>query len=213
MNEVALTNKTHASIDLNSENRERKSDFIYPELDRTGTALNLPRNILKTADIIYRRAAEAGFTKSRGMKTVTAAALYAACRGHNIPITLDEISNISGIDRLKLGRTYRLLSKALSLKITPASPIEYVQRLCTQLNLDKSAQLKAVEIINRASEQELTNGKNPYSIAVAALYIASILCDNRKTQREVGQAAGISEVTLRNNFKELNEKLGIGLVV
>ncbi|MFA4935789.1 MAG: transcription initiation factor IIB, partial [Candidatus Methanoperedens sp.] len=100
-----------------------------------------------------------------------------------------------------------------SLKITPASPIEYVQRLCSRLNLDKSTQLKAVEIINRASEQELTNGKNPYSIAVAALYIASILCDNRKTQREVAQAAGISELTLRNNFKELNEKLGIGLVV
>lgn len=213
LNEVALTNKTHASIDLNSENRERNSDFIYPELERTGTALNLPRNIMKTADLIYLRAAEAGFTKSRGMKTVTAAALYAACRGHNIPITLDEMAKVSGVDRQKIGRTYKLLSKVLCLKITPASPIEYVQRLCSQLNLDKSTQLKAAEIINRASEQKLTNGKKPYGIAVAALYIASILCDNRKTQREIAIAAGINEVTIRNNFKELNRKLGIGLVV
>ncbi len=209
---AALPGQAPASIDLNSENKEGKSD-IYPELVSTGTALNMPLNVMKTADIIYLRSIETGFAKHRKIKTVTAAALYAACRGDNIPITLDEMAKVSGVDRLKIGRTYRLLSKALSLKITPASPIEYVQRICSQLNLDKSTMLKAVQIINRASEQELTNGKNPYSIAVAALYIASILNDNRKTQREVSQATGISEVTLRNNFKELNEKLGIGLVV
>ncbi len=209
MNEVALTNK----IDFNIENRERNLNFIYPEIDRTGTALNLPPNIIKTAAIIYRRAAEAGFTKSRGMKTVAAAALYAACRGHNIPVTIDEISKVSGIERRKIGRTYKFLVKFLELMITPPSPIEYVQRLCTQLNLDKSTRLKAVEIIKQASEQELVSGKRPTCIAAAAAYIASVLSDNRKTQREVSQATGISEVTIRNNFKELNRKLGIGLVV
>lgn len=213
MTEVALTKQTHAPIDFNIENRERNSDFIYPELDRTGTALNLPQNILKTADIIYRRAAEAGFTKSRGMKTVAAAALYAACRGHNIPVTIDEISKVSGVERRKIGRAYKFLVKFLELMITPPSPIEYVQRLCTQLNLDKSTRLKAVEIIKQASEQKLMSGKRPTGIAAAAAYIASILCDNRKTQQEVAQVAGISEVTIRNNFKELNRKLGIGLVV
>jgi transcription initiation factor TFIIB len=88
-----------------------------------------------------------------------------------------------------------------------------VQHLCSQLNLDKSTRSKAVEIIKQASEQELMSGKRPAGIAAAAAYIASVLCDKRKTQREVAQATGISEVTIRNNFKELNEKLGIGLVV
>ncbi len=212
MIEVALTKKKHASIDLNSKNREKKSD-IYPELDRTGTALNLPLIVMKTAEIIHCRAVETGFARHRKTKTVTAAALYAACRGHNIPITLDEMAKVSGVDRIKLGRTYKLLSKALSLKITPASPVEYVQHLCSQLNLDKSTRSKAVEIIKQASEQELMSGKRPTGIAAAAAYIASVPCDKRKTQREVAQVAGISEVTIRNNFKELNRKLGIGLVV
>ncbi|MFA4936298.1 MAG: hypothetical protein WC568_10735, partial [Candidatus Methanoperedens sp.] len=119
---VALPGQAPASIDFNIENRERKSDFIYPELDKTGTALNLPLNVIKTADIIYLRSIKTGFARRRKIKTVITAALYAACRGDNIPITLDEMAKISGVDRLKIGRTYRLLSKALSLKITPASP-------------------------------------------------------------------------------------------
>jgi transcription initiation factor TFIIB len=206
MNNVTLPGQALASIDL-------KPDFIYPELARTGTALNMPLNVMKTADIIYLISIETGFARRRRTKIVTAAALYAACRGHNFPITLDEMAKVSGVDRQKIGRTYKLLSKALSLKITPASPIEYLQRLCSQLNLDKSTQLKAVEITKRASEQKLTSGNRPTAIAAAAAYIASVLCDNRKTQREIAISAGISEVTIRNNFKELNEKLGIGLVV
>ncbi len=201
-----INGQAPASIDL-------KPDFIYPELDRLQTQLNLSPEVIETADNIYLRSIETGFAIRRNIKIVTAAALYAACRRHNIPITLDEMAKVSGVDRLKIGRTYKLLSKALSLKITPASPIEYVQRLCSQLNLDKNTQLKAVEIIKQASEQELTSGKTPTGIAAAAVYIASVLCDNRKTQREVAIAAGISEVTIRNNFKELNGKLGIRSVV
>lgn len=190
-----------------------KANFIYPELERLQTQLNLPPDVIETANNFHLISIETGFGIRRNINIVTAAALYAACRGHNIPITLDEMAKVSGINRQKIGRTYKLLSKALNLKITPALPIEYVQRLCSRLNLDKSTQLKAGEILKRASDQELTSGKTPTGIAAAAVYIASVLCDNRKTQREVAIAAGISEVTIRNNFKELNEKLRIGLTV
>ncbi len=201
-----INSQAPTSLDL-------KPNFIYPELDRLQTQLNLPPCVIEAANNFYLRSIETGFGIRRNIKIVTAAALYAACRGHNIPITLDEMAKVSGVERIKIGRTNKLLSKALSLKITPASPIEYVQRLCSQLNLDKSTQLKAIEIIKRASEQELMCGNRPTAIAAAGAYIASVLCDNRKTQREIALAAGISEVTIRNNFRELNEKLGIGLVV
>src|SRR2546425_811742 len=46
-------------------------------------------------------------------------------------------------------------------------------------------------------------------VAAAAIYIASILCNERRTQREVADVAGVTEVTIRNRYKELTEKLGI----
>jgi len=46
-------------------------------------------------------------------------------------------------------------------------------------------------------------------IAAAALYVAALLNDEKKTQREVADVAGITEVTIRNRYKELLDKLNL----
>ncbi|HIH17428.1 MAG TPA: hypothetical protein HA218_01165, partial [Nanoarchaeota archaeon] len=45
--------------------------------------------------------------------------------------------------------------------------------------------------------------------AAAALYVAALLNGEKKTQREVADIAGITEVTIRNRYKELLDKLGL----
>ena len=57
--------------------------------------------------------------------------------------------------------------------------------------------------------EEMSSGRGPTGVAAAAIYIASILCNERRTQREVADIAGVTEVTIRNRYKELTEKLGI----
>ena len=44
-------------------------------------------------------------------------------------------------------------------------------------------------------------------MAAAASYIASILTGERRTQREVAEIAQVTEVTIRNRYKELAERL------
>jgi len=70
-------------------------------------------------------------------------------------------------------------------------------------------QAKAAEILKDAAKKELTSGRGPTGVAAAAIYISSILCNERRTQREVADIAGVTEVTIRNRYKELTEKLGI----
>ena len=55
----------------------------------------------------------------------------------------------------------------------------------------------------------MTSGRGPTGVAAAAIYIASIACNERRTQREVADIAGVTEVTIRNRYKELTEKLNI----
>lgn len=64
-----------------------------------------------------------------------------------------------------------------------------------------------MKIIERSREIGLTAGKDPGGIAAAALYIAGILTDDRHTQREIAQAASVTEVTVRNRYKEMVRKL------
>lgn len=70
-------------------------------------------------------------------------------------------------------------------------------------------QAKAIEIINKAVKSGLSSGKGPTGVAAAALYIASLLLGERKTQKEVSEISGVTEVTIRNRYKELSEKIDL----
>ena len=192
---------------------ERNLAFALSELDRMASALGLPRTVRETASVIYRKAVDKNLIRGRSIEGVAAAALYASCRQCNVPRTLDEIEEVSRVSRKEIGRTYRFISRELSLKLMPTSPIDYVPRFCSGLSLKGSVQSKSVEILRQASEKELTSGRGPTGVAAAAIYIASIICGERRTQREVAEIAGVTEVTIRNRYKELAEELDIEIII
>jgi len=192
---------------------ERNLAFALSELDRLASALGLPKSVRETASVIYRKAVEKNLIRGRSIEGVVAAALYAACRQAGVPRTLDEIATYSRVDRKEVGRTYRFIARELGLKLMPTSPTDYIPRFCRALGLSGEVQRKAIEIIKKAEEKELTSGRGPTGVAAAAIYIASILCGERRTQREVAEVAGVTEVTIRNRYKELAEKLGIEIIL
>jgi len=192
---------------------ERNLAFALSELDRMASALGLPRTVRETAAVVYRKAVDKNLIRGRSIEGVAAAALYAACRQCSVPRTLDEIGEVSRVSRKEIGRTYRFISRELSLKLMPTSPIDYVPRFCSGLRLKGEVQSKSVEILRQASEKELTSGRGPTGVAAAAIYIASILCGERRTQREVADVAGVTEVTIRNRYKELAEELDIEIIL
>ncbi|MBE8538593.1 transcription initiation factor IIB [Geoglobus acetivorans] len=192
---------------------ERNLAFALSELDRLASALGLPKSVREIASVIYRKAVEKNLVRGRSIEGVVAAALYAACRQAGVPRTLDEIAAYSRVDRKEVGRTYRFIARELGLKLMPTSPADYIPRFCTALGLSGEVQKKAIEIIKKAEEKELTSGRGPTGVAAAAIYIASILSGERRTQREVAEVAGVTEVTIRNRYKELAEKLGIEIIL
>ena len=143
------------------------------------------------------------------MESVIAACIYAACRSYNIPRTLDEIANASEVERKEIGRTYRFITRKLTIKVTPSNPKDYIPRFSSILHLSPKTQNDTLRILRRAEISELTSGRGPAGIAAAALYVAALLNDEKKTQREVADVAGITEVTIRNRYKELLEKLDL----
>jgi transcription initiation factor TFIIB len=91
--------------------------------------------------------------------------------------------------------------------------LDYVPRFCSGLNLHGDVQSKTVEILRQASEKGLTDGRGPTGMAAAAIYIASILCGDRRTQSKIAKVAGVTEVTIRNRYHELSEGLEIEIIL
>ena len=196
-----------------SNSTERNLATALFELDRMASGMVLPRIVRERAAMIYRRAVLNNLVRGRSVNGVAAAALYAACRQCNVPRTLGEISNASSMSRKDIGRAYRYIARELGLKLMPTSPQDYIPRFCSELKLSSDVQMKTLEILKDATDKELTSGRGPTGIAAASLYIATILCCERRTQREVSEIAGVTEVTIRNRYKELAEKLDIEIIL
>jgi transcription initiation factor TFIIB len=188
---------------------ERNLKLALAELKRVSSYLKLPKSVEEEAARIYTLAVQRGLVRGRSMESVVAGALYASCRRHEVPRTLDELSEASGIEKKEVGRTYRFITRELAITILPSNPIDYIPRFSSSLKLSPKTQSKAVEIIEHAQSEELTSGRGPTGIAAAGLYVAALINGEKRTQREVADVAGVTEVTIRNRYKELLDKLDL----
>ncbi len=190
-----------------SDATERNLAFALSEISKIANNLNLPKNIIETASVIYRKAVKEHLIRGRSIQGVTAAAIYVSCRQCGLARTLDEIAEASSIDKKEVGRSYRFLVRELDYFIPPVRPGQYVSKFSNQLTMQGKAEEIAHKILVMARELRLTSGRGPTGIAAAASYIASVLMGERKTQREIAEIAQVTEVTIRNRYKELVERL------
>lgn len=188
---------------------ERNLRLAMSELRRVASFLNLPSVVRDEASRVYNFVLQRGLVRGRSMESVIAACIYAACRSYNIPRTLDEIAAASDVERKEIGRTYRFIVRKLRIKVTPSSPKDYISRFSSILHLSPKSQNEALKILKKAEISELTSGRGPAGVAAAALYVAALINDEKKTQREVADVAGITEVTIRNRYKELIDRLDL----
>ncbi|MFI5412869.1 MAG: transcription initiation factor IIB [Candidatus Micrarchaeales archaeon] len=188
---------------------ERNYLIALPELNRVASYLGLPDNIRESAALLYRKCVQNNLIRGRPIETVVQAVIYAACREAGMPRTLDEISSISGLPKKEIGRAYRVISHELGLKIPLTDPISYVPRYINALKLSGEAQEKSIELLKEAMKKGLVSGRSPTGVSAAAVYIAGALAGERRTQKEVADVAGVTEVTIRNRYRELKEQLNI----
>ncbi|WP_010480153.1 transcription initiation factor IIB [Thermococcus zilligii] len=190
---------------------ERNLAFALSELDRMAVQMGLPKRVKEQAAVLYRKAVMKKLIRGRSIEGMVSAALYAACRMEGIPRTLDEIARFSKVTKKEIGRSYRFMARGLGLNLLPTSPIDYVDRFGDALGVSARTKKRAREILQEAIRVGITSGKGPTGLAAAALYLASLLEGEKKTQREVAEVANVTEVTVRNRYKELVEKLGINV--
>ncbi|RLI15820.1 transcription initiation factor IIB [Candidatus Bathyarchaeota archaeon] len=189
-----------------SDATERNLAFALSEITKIANNLNLPKNILETASVIYRKAVKERLIRGRSIQGVTAAAIYLACRQCGLARTLEEIAQASSVNKKEVGRSYRFLIKELNYFIPPLKPSQYITKFSNQLTMQGKVEEIAHKILAAAKELKLTSGRGPTGIAAAASYIASVLTGERKTQREIAEIAQVTEVTIRNRYKELVER-------
>ena len=195
-----IRSRVHSSVDRNLAQ-------AMAELDRLSDKLHIPPSIKEKAAVIYRKALDRGLVRGRSISAITAASLYAACRMTQTPRTLREISAQSPIEKKDIARCYRLMLRELEIQMPKPEAQLRVPKIAAKVGVGEKTQQTAVDLLRKATKLRTTAGKDPMGLAAAALYIACVMCDEKRTQKMIADAAGVTEVTIRNRYKGLKEAL------
>jgi len=199
-----IRSRVHSSVDRNLAQ-------AMAELDRLSDKTYAPGPVKERAAVIYRKALDRGLVRGRSIAAIAAAALYAACRVTGTPRTIREIAEDSLVDKKDVARCYRLLLRELDIQMPISDPLNYISKISEKTGISGQTQGLAVKILHESRRRRVAAGKDPMGLAAAALYIACLQSGEKKTQKEIAEAAGVTEVTVRNRYKTLKRQLKLEL--
>lgn len=172
------------------------------EIERVTGALDLPDTVAETAATMYRKAQSQGFLHGRSIEATAAACVYASARFQQLPRPLDTVADVAQTEKEDLARTYRRLSEKLELAVPITYPADLLPSFASKLDLPGPVLEQAHRLIEATDEASIV-GKNPASVAAAALYRAGQQLGYEVTQKSIAAAAGVTEVTVRARLKDL----------
>lgn len=198
----------------NLDGYRRNFSQAFTEIDRLTSLLHSGAFLKEYASLIYRKAFEVGYVRGRTINGVTAASLYAAYRMRDVPLHLEALAKVSYCDEAEIRKTYRGLH--WELKLNPPNPDarKIVPKLAERLEVSPMLQNFAVSTLTLYNDMGGTAGRDPYGLVAAALYKCCVFASEEegdralaKTQKEIAAEARVTEVTIRNRYKSLEEKI------
>jgi transcription initiation factor TFIIB len=178
----------------------------FNELGRLKDKLGLTNAIVEKVAYIYRKAEEKQMIRGRSISAILAAAIYMACRELGTPKSLREMTEASHVKSKAIRHCYRLLALELDVKVPLIEPSKYVARIANKVGISEKTKRIALTMMKEITKNELSAGKNPVALAATVLYLSCLASNENQTQMNIAASAGVTEVTIRNRFKDLKTK-------
>ena len=186
--------------------RDRSLKHAFLQLDIIRDKLGLPDSIVEKTAYIYRKAQSRKLTRGRTVSGLLAASVYIACREMGAQRTLDDIATACNVKRKELSKDFRVLHTKLDLKIPQPDPMKCIAKVANKVRLSERTKRQAAVIMSNVMKEGISAGKDPMGLAASVLYLSSIKNKDTITQSNIAEAAGVTEVTVRNRSKELRNK-------
>lgn len=190
-----------------NDSTKRNLQAAFIQLYMLKGALGLPDSVIEKIAYLYRKIQEKGLVKGRTIKGAVAVASYIACREMGIPRTLKEIANISNLKEREIARVYRKVMFELDLKIPQDDPIKKLVKIANKCQITEKSKRYAMKLMVEIIKKGLSAGKNPMGLAGAVLYVSCKSYNEDVTQREIAEAAGVTEVTIRHDLDSILKML------
>lgn len=188
-----------------SSSRNFTTAFVL--LGKLKDKLSLTASIVEKTAYTYRKVQEDGLIRGRTIGAVLVACLYITCREQGVSRTIDELAEASNIRRKAIAKIYRDIVFHLKRKIPQVNCFQCIDKIANKIELNEITTRHARDLMKKVLEQEFSAGKDPMGFAGAVLYVSLQMEGKTVRQIDIADAAGVTEVTIRNRAKELKSKL------
>lgn len=196
--------------DKSSDNKSSYNfGFARDLISKYCNALGVPKEVYGESINVYEVSVEHGLLRGRSVEVLVACSIYVACRIVKVAYTVDEVATCVGVGKKELSKLYRAVRNELGLKLDLVRPVDYVSRYKSVLMLSDDVEVRVNEILTLAEDNGLSNGRSPLGLVGGAVYLACVECGDKRSQRDVGDVIGVSEVTIRKRCSELEEMVGL----
>lgn len=188
--------------------QEQLAVDLAPVLADSVRALRLSAPVAYRAAEAYAAGHAAGIVPGASHESTLGAAIRVASIEAGTPRPLQAIADAVDETPTSVRRKFHRLvqetgiADAVDAADLVVDPVEYVPYLARELDRDADDELCA-SVRELLEDADLDGGSNPMSEVAAAFYVALQQSPDRETtQREVADAAGVSVVTVRNNYRK-----------
>lgn len=206
--------------------RLRGIDIRYTVVNREGNnfkkAMEELRYYSQILDLNKRIREEVAYNwkkiiKGRSMrgKTTTStilALISLICQKNREPRPLKDIRERTGVTEHELNKNRKNVIKMLNIKLRTPTSSEYLERINSILNahgkIMETAKRLLLKIESRSNKLRISIGREPAGVAAGCFYLSSLIHGGKYTQSQVSKTVKITEVTVRNRYREICHLLG-----
>ena len=180
------------------------------EISSMADRISLPKVIVDQAQALFKQVQEEKLIRGRSYDAVAAACLFIACRQEDVPRSFKEICRISRYTKKEIGRCFKHLTRVLPQFSQPGtktttschnSPDKFMSRYCSNLELPRSVQKLATHIAQSIQRLDIARGRVYLSIYTAAIFLACLATNEKRTVKEIHEAVGVAEGTIRQTYR------------
>ena len=191
-------------------------------LNEIAGIISLPEILVEDAGYIIKKLAVRGVIKRKNLDYIVATVIYRVAYLRNIDLDKEVLMKTMSLDRRKFFETLKKLEWSevfndirekvsrgeRNISICGSNSID---RILSNIKLSDSVRETSIRILRSLYilDPSICSGKNPKGIVGAAIYIASIINNERISQQEIASKLNISEVTIRNRYKHILDKIDL----
>jgi transcription initiation factor TFIIB len=78
--------------------------------------------------------------------------------------------------------------------------------LANKVKVSEKTKRTAIGAMKELMRKEISAGKHPMGLAATTLYVSCLRTGEHRSQKEIADAAGVTEVTIRNRARDMKAR-------